>query len=74
MIAQFIFLYALQMLGILFGISFKKNLHITFISLSGLLWGQLFWVIAAMLLMIFGVPFLLPNILIILGVFTGLLI
>ena len=57
MIAQLLFLFALQGFGILFGLAFKKRIPLPFVCLSGLLWGGLFWVLAVMALLVLGLPF-----------------
>ena len=46
MMRQYIFLYILYMLGLMWGLSFKK-LPVLFVFLSGFLWGAIIWVIAS---------------------------
>ena len=46
MIRQYIFMYILYLLGLIWGLSFKK-LPMLFVFLSGFLWGAIIWVIAS---------------------------
>ena len=55
--AQVLFLFALQGIGVLFGLAFKKRIPLPFVCLSGLLWGGLLWVWMVMALLVLGLPF-----------------
>ncbi|MBN1122371.1 MAG: hypothetical protein JXJ17_14950 [Anaerolineae bacterium] len=64
---QFAYLYGLHVIGILFGLLFKKRLPIPFLCITGFFWGAVLWVVVALMLMTLSLPYTLASMLIVLG-------
>jgi len=61
---QIILIFSLFAFGLLFGLLFKKHIPVELICSTAFLWGSLYWVISALFMLNFSIPYTLPNILI----------
>ena len=57
MTMQFAFFVILYLLGLWFGLLFKDRVPMSFIILSGFLWGSVFWVLVSLLLLLIPIAY-----------------
>jgi hypothetical protein len=71
--AQTGFVSGLYLVGLCFGLLFKKKIPFPFICLSAFLWGSIFYVLAALLCMGTGIPYTLRTMLVLAGLGIAIL-
>lgn len=75
MMQQALFFVGLYVVGLAFGLLFKRRVPMLFITASGFLWGALLWVICALLLLSLSLPYSLTSMAVCIGaVLAGILI
>lgn len=71
MINQVLFLFGLYVLGVYFGLLFKRDLPVTVIAVTGFLWGALFWVLGGMCLLVAAIAYTPASMIIYLGILVS---